>query len=70
MVANIEEPPYDIIGNGEPTIGSKPKTIDKFTTIYINIAKAYPKQKSLAKLLLEMDPILLILKIIIDYIFD
>ena len=33
IVASIEEPPYDIIGNGEPTIGSKPKTIDKFTTM-------------------------------------
>ena len=33
IVANIEDPPYDIIGNGEPTIGSNPKTIDKFTTI-------------------------------------
>ena len=33
IVANIDEPPYDIIGSGEPTIGSKPKTIDKFTTI-------------------------------------
>ena len=40
MVANNEEPPYDIMGNGEPTIGSKPRTIDKFTTIYKNIAKA------------------------------
>ena len=27
IVASIEEPPYDIIGNGDPTIGSKPKTI-------------------------------------------
>ena len=33
IVANIEEPPYDIMGSGEPTIGSKPKTIDRFTTI-------------------------------------
>ena len=33
IVANIEEPPYDIIGNGEPTIGSKPKTIAIFTVI-------------------------------------
>ena len=33
IIAIIEEPPYDIIGNGEPTIGSKPKTIDKFTTM-------------------------------------
>ena len=31
IVANIEEPPYDIIGNGEPTIGSKPKTMPIFT---------------------------------------
>ena len=23
MVANIEEPPYDIIGSGDPTIGTK-----------------------------------------------
>ena len=31
MVASIEDPPYDIIGSGDPTIGSKPKTIDIFT---------------------------------------
>jgi hypothetical protein len=31
MVASIEDPPYDIIGKGDPTIGSKPKTIDIFT---------------------------------------
>ena len=31
MVASIDEPPYDIIGKGDPTIGNKPKTIDKFT---------------------------------------
>ncbi len=34
IVAIIEEPPYDIIGNGEPTIGSRPKTIIIFTTTY------------------------------------
>ena len=33
IVANIEEPPYDIIGSGDPTIGTKPKTIDIFTTM-------------------------------------
>jgi hypothetical protein len=33
MVANIEDPPYDIIGSGDPTIGSIPKTIDIFTAI-------------------------------------
>ena len=33
MVANIDEPPYDIMGKGDPTIGSKPKTMDKFTKI-------------------------------------
>jgi len=32
IVANIEEPPYDIIGKGEPTIGSNPKTMHIFTT--------------------------------------
>ena len=33
IVANMDEPPYDIIGNGDPTIGNKPNTIDKFTVI-------------------------------------
>ena len=27
IVASIEDPPYDIIGKGDPTIGSKPKTM-------------------------------------------
>tara|TARA_Y100001936_G_C15509116_1_gene377096 strand:+ start:343 stop:492 length:150 start_codon:yes stop_codon:yes gene_type:complete len=27
IVASIEDPPYDMIGNGDPTIGSKPKTM-------------------------------------------
>ena len=34
---NIDEPPYDIIGKGEPTIGSKPKTMLIFITTYIKI---------------------------------
>ena len=33
IVANIDDPPYDIMGSGDPTIGSKPKTIDIFTAI-------------------------------------
>ena len=33
IVANIEEPPYDIIGKGEPTIGSKPNTMLMFMVI-------------------------------------
>ena len=33
MVASIEDPPYDIIGSGEPTIGNNPNTIDKLTVI-------------------------------------
>jgi hypothetical protein len=41
IIAIIEEPPYDIIGSGEPTIGSKPSTIIMFTTTYIK--KAVPK---------------------------
>ncbi len=28
IVAKRDEPPYDIIGNGDPTIGNKPRTID------------------------------------------
>ena len=31
IVDSIEDPPYDIIGNGEPTMGNKPRTIDIFT---------------------------------------
>ena len=31
IVANMDDPPYDIIGNGDPTIGNKPKTMDIFT---------------------------------------
>ena len=31
MVASMDDPPYDIIGKGEPTIGSKPNTIDILT---------------------------------------
>ncbi len=31
IVAIIDDPPYDIIGKGDPTIGSKPSTIDIFT---------------------------------------
>ena len=27
IVASRADPPYDIIGKGEPTIGSKPKTM-------------------------------------------
>jgi hypothetical protein len=31
MIAIIDDPPYDIIGKGEPTIGSSPSTIIIFT---------------------------------------
>ena len=41
-MANIDEPPYDIIGSGAPTIGSKPNTIDIFTVTYIKKAVANP----------------------------
>ena len=40
IIAIIEEPPYDIIGKGEPTIGSNPKTIIILTTTYIKKAVA------------------------------
>ena len=42
IIAIIEEPPYDIIGSGEPTIGSKPSTIIMFTTTYMKKAVAKP----------------------------
>ena len=42
IVANIEDPPYDIIGRGEPTIGSNPRTILILTAMYIKIDEANP----------------------------
>ena len=42
IIAIMEEPPYDIIGKGEPTIGNKPNTIIIFTATY--------KKKAVAKL--------------------
>ena len=49
MVASMAEPPYDIIGSGDPTMGSNPKTILILTVIYINIDEAKPKQYNLEK---------------------
>ena len=66
-MASSEEPPYDITGKGEPTIGSKPKNIDILIETYRNIANAKPKQKSLEKKLLEIKPVAKILYIIIPY---
>ena len=48
-MASSEEPPYDITGKGEPTIGSNPKTIDILIVTYKKIAKAKPKQNNLEK---------------------
>ena len=42
IVDSIDEPPYDIIGKGEPTIGSNPKTIHIFTVTKINIDALNP----------------------------
>ena len=42
MIAIIEEPPYDIMGNGDPTMGSSPSTIIILTATY--------KKKAVAKL--------------------
>ena len=42
IVASIDDPPYDIIGSGEPTIGSKPNTMLIFTLTYIKIAEPNP----------------------------
>ena len=40
IIASIEEPPYERIGNGAPTIGSKPRTMLILTTTYIKNAVA------------------------------
>ena len=56
-----------MIGKGDPTIGSKPRTIAIFTVIYTNIAEPKPKQKNLPKKFLDKDPILKILNIKIAY---
>ena len=61
IIDSIEEPPYDIIGSGAPTIGKSPRTIAIFTKIYKNKADAKPKQYSFAKNDLLKKPILIIL---------
>ena len=66
IVANKDEPPYDIIGNGDPTVGRRPNTIDILVATYRKIAKEKPKQKSLEKKLLEIKPVRIILYIIIE----
>ena len=40
MIANIEDPPYDMIGRGDPTMGRRPNTIIIFTTTYMKNAVA------------------------------
>jgi len=40
IIAIIEDPPYDIIGRGAPTIGSRPSTIPMLTATYIKKAVA------------------------------
>ena len=67
IIAIIEDPPYDKIGKGEPTIGKRPSTIPMFTTTYMKKAVAKLKQKSFPKLLLVTFPILIILEMIIPY---
>ena len=58
---SIAEPPYDMIGNGAPTIGSKPKTIDILTATQMKKAAAKPKQYSFEKLFFDWYPIAIIL---------
>jgi hypothetical protein len=47
------------MGNGAPTIGNRPKTIEIFTNTYRKIAEAKPKQYNLAKKLLTINPVLI-----------
>ena len=57
----MDDPPYDMIGSGAPTIGNNPTTIAIFTKIYKNKADAKPKQYSFAKNDLLEKPMLIIL---------
>ena len=57
IIESIDDPPYDIIGKGAPTIGNKPNTIDILTVTYMKNDAAKPKQYNLAKLFLELSPI-------------
>ena len=40
IIDNIDDPPYDIIGRGAPTMGKSPTTIAMLTNIYRNKAEA------------------------------
>ena len=42
IIANIDDPPYDIIGKGAPTIGIRPNTMPMLTTTYRKKAEAKP----------------------------
>ena len=65
IIANIDDPPYESIGKGAPTIGISPKTIHIFTTTYIKNAVAKLKQYSFAKASLVKFPIWTIRQVII-----
>ena len=39
-MANIDDPPYESIGSGAPTIGIKPRTMPMFTATYMKNAVA------------------------------
>jgi hypothetical protein len=61
IIDSIDDPPYDMMGSGAPTIGNSPRTMAIFTKIYKNKADAKPKQYSFAKNDLQEKPILIIL---------
>ena len=44
IIDSIDEPPYDIIGSGAPTIGNNPTTMDILTNTYKKRADEKPKQ--------------------------
>ena len=48
-----------MIGNGAPTIGNRPRTIEILTNTYKKMAEAKPKQYNLAKKLLTKKPALI-----------
>ena len=44
IIESIDEPPYDIIGSGAPTIGNNPTTMAILTNTYKKRADEKPKQ--------------------------
>ena len=65
IIAIMEDPPYDSIGSGAPTIGIKPNTIPILTATYKKKAVAKLKQYNFPKTSLVRLPIETSLQVIV-----